>query len=69
MRDVCMSDPYGIMQFNLQVINCDRHEWNVRSNLRFLALQMGMKLGYRKYCCILCECVVYFMRLSISQIT
>jgi hypothetical protein len=68
MRAVCMSGPYGIMQFILQAINCDRCGRNLSSDLRFLALQMGMQLVYKKYCCILCEFVVYVMRLSLSQI-
>jgi hypothetical protein len=30
-------------------------KWKLFSNLKVVALLLGMELGYTKYCCFLCE--------------
>ena len=39
----------------LKCINYNQHQWQLCSDLKVVALVMGLQLGYTKYCCFLCE--------------
>ena len=39
----------------LKCINYYQHQWQLCGDLKVVALVMGLQLGYKKYCCFLCE--------------
>ena len=43
------------MKLLLGKINYDEFKWMLCGDLYVVALLLGMRLGYTKYCCLLCE--------------
>jgi hypothetical protein len=39
----------------LEKINYNKHCWNACGDLKIVAILLGMQLGYKKYCCFICE--------------
>ena len=39
----------------LKCINYNQHQWQLCGDLKVVVLVMGLRLGYTKYCCFLCE--------------
>jgi hypothetical protein len=50
-----MKETYENMKNLLDKINYNKHCWNVCSDLKIVAILLGMQLGYTKYCCFICE--------------
>jgi len=50
-----MKEGYESMKLLLGKIEYDEFKWNLRGDLKVVALLLGMQLGYTKYCCSLCE--------------
>jgi len=50
-----MKDGYESMKLLLGKIKYDEFKWKVCGGLNVVTLLLGMKLGYTKYCCFLCE--------------
>jgi len=46
---------YESMKLLLGKIKYDEFKWKLCGDLKFVALLLGMQLGYTKYCCFLCE--------------
>jgi len=44
------------MKLLLGKIKSDEFKWKLCGDLKVVALLLGLKLGYIKYCCFLCEC-------------
>ncbi|KAK1791329.1 hypothetical protein P4O66_013345, partial [Electrophorus voltai] len=53
-----------------QLLDCleySKYGWHICSDLKVVALLMGLQLGYTKYCCFLCEwdnraCSLYYVK-------
>jgi hypothetical protein len=52
---VHMKETYENMKNILDKINYNKHCWNVCSDLKIIAILLGVQLGYTKYCCFICE--------------
>ena len=50
-----MKESYESMKLLLGKINYDEFKWKLCGDLKFVALLLGMHLGYTKYCSFLCE--------------
>jgi len=50
-----MKESYESMKLLLGKIKYDEFKWKLCGDLKVVALLLGMKLGYTKYCCFLCE--------------
>jgi hypothetical protein len=51
---VQMKETYKNMKNLLDKINY-KHCWNICGDLKITAMLLGIKLGYTKYCCFICE--------------
>jgi hypothetical protein len=51
---VSLKETYDSMKILLDVIKYSDHKWNICSDLKVVALLLGMQLGYTKYMCFLC---------------
>ena len=49
-----MKESYESMKV-LRKVKYDEFKWKVCGDLKVVAQLLGMKLGYTKYCCFLCE--------------
>jgi hypothetical protein len=43
------------MKFLLEAINYDKFKWQNFGDLKVVALLLGLKQGFTKYCCFICE--------------
>ena len=50
-----MKESYESMKLMLGKVKYDEFKWQLRGDLKVVALLLGMQLGYIKYCCFLCE--------------
>ena len=50
-----LKETYETMKQLLHCINYDQHKWQICSDLKVVALLLGLQTGYTKYCCFLCE--------------
>ena len=50
-----MKESYESTKLLLGKIKYDEFKWKLCSDLKVVALLLGMQLGYTKYCCFLCE--------------
>jgi len=39
----------------MEVINYDKFKWQISSDLKVIALLLGLQQGFTKYCCFICE--------------
>jgi len=39
----------------MEAINCDKFKWQIRGDLKVIALLLGLQQGFTKYCCFICE--------------
>ena len=53
--DWSMKESYEAMKLLLGKIKYDVFNWKWGGDLKVVALLLGMKLGYTKYCCFVCE--------------
>jgi hypothetical protein len=52
---VNMKESYKNMKLLLEKIHYEKYKWNICGDLKVIALLLGLKLGYTKYYCFLCE--------------
>ena len=50
-----MKESYESMTLLLGRIEYDEFKWKLCGDLKFVALLLGVQLGYKKYCCFLCK--------------
>jgi len=50
-----MKESYESMKLLLGKFKYDEFKWKLRGDLKVVALVLGMQLGYKKYCCFLCQ--------------
>jgi hypothetical protein len=50
-----MKESYDNIKFLLTMIQYGKYSWYVCGDLKVLALLLGLQLGYKKFCCFLCE--------------
>jgi len=50
-----MKESYESMKLLLGKIKYDEFKWKLFGDLKVVALLLGMQLGYKKYCCLLCD--------------
>jgi len=50
-----MKENYESLKLPLGKIKCDEFKCKLHGDLKVLALLVGIKLRYTKYCCFLCE--------------
>jgi len=50
-----IKESYENIKLLLGKIKYDKFKWKLCGNLKVVALLLGMKLQYTKYCCFLCE--------------
>jgi hypothetical protein len=50
-----MKESYESMKLLLGKIKYDEFKWKLCGDLKVVALPIGMRLVYTKYCCLLCE--------------
>jgi hypothetical protein len=50
-----MKESYEDMKLLLERIHYEKYKWNICRDLKVIALLLGLKLAYTKYCCFLCE--------------
>jgi len=48
-------ESYENMKTLMVVINYDKFKWQIRGDLKVIALLLGLKQGFTKYCCLICE--------------
>jgi hypothetical protein len=48
-------ETYENMKNLLDKINYNKYFWNICGDLKISAILLGMRLGYTKYCCFICE--------------
>ena len=51
-----MKESYESMKLLLGKFKYDEFKWKLHGDLKVVALLLGTKLRYTKYCCFLCEC-------------
>jgi hypothetical protein len=39
----------------MEAINYDKFKWQICGDLKVIALLLGLKQGFTKYCCFICE--------------
>lgn len=49
-----MKECYFDMKLLLNAIDYTRHNWRICSDLKMVAILLGMQLGYTQFCCYLC---------------
>ena len=49
-----LKETYETMKLLLQSIRYEQHAWQICSDLKVIALLLGLQSGYTKYCCPLC---------------
>ena len=49
-----LKECYEVMKMLLLKINYHAHCWSICSDFKVIAIQLGLKTGYTKYCCFLC---------------
>jgi len=54
-HSVLNREPYENMKILLEAINYDKFKWQICSDLKVIALLLGLKQGFTKYCCLICE--------------
>ena len=52
---VHMKETYDNMKQLLRCIKYEQHQWQLCGDLKAAALLLGLQVGYKKYCCFLCE--------------
>jgi hypothetical protein len=52
---VHMRETYASIQGLLEKMCYEDHQWNIRTDLKVVALLTGLQGGYTKCCCFLCE--------------
>jgi hypothetical protein len=52
---VNLKESYEYMKLLLEKIHYEKYKWNICGDLKVTALLIGLRLGYTKYCCFLCE--------------
>ena len=50
-----MKETYETMKLLLQTVKYNEYKWKICSDLKIVALLLGLQTGYTKYCCFLCE--------------
>jgi hypothetical protein len=50
-----MKQSYENMKLLLEMIQYEKYKWNICGDLKVTGLSLGLKLGYTKFCCFLCE--------------
>jgi hypothetical protein len=50
-----IKEVYESMKLLLEKIQCEKYNWNVRGDLKIIAVLLGLQLGCTKFCCFLCE--------------
>ncbi len=51
---VSMKESYDSMSLILQAINYKKYDWKICTDLKVIAILLGLQAGYTKYCCFLC---------------
>jgi PHP family Zn ribbon phosphoesterase len=46
---------YEYMKVLVEAINYDKFKWQIRGDLKVIALLLGLQQGITKYCCVICE--------------
>ena len=61
LPSIPVAHAFGIKESNdsmkqlLQYIKYDKYKWHICADLKFIALLLGLQLGYTKFPCFLCE--------------
>ena len=55
VHEANMKESYESVKLLLGKIKYDEFKWKLCGDLKVVALLFGMQLGYKKYCCFLCE--------------
>jgi len=48
-------ESYENMKILMEAINYDKFKWQICGDLKVIALLLGLKQGFTKYCCFICE--------------
>jgi len=48
-------ESYEDMKILMEAINYDKFKWQFCGDLKVIALLLGLKQGFTKYCCFICE--------------
>jgi len=48
-------ESYENMKILMEAINYDKFTWKICGDLKVIALVLGLKQGFTKYCCFICE--------------
>ena len=48
-------ESYENMKILMEAINYDKFKWQICGELKVIALLLGLKQGFTKYCCFICE--------------
>jgi len=43
------------MKILMEAINYGKFNWQIRRDLKVIAILLGLKQGFTKYCCFVCE--------------
>ena len=49
------NESYKNMNILMEAINCDKFKWQICGDLKVIAFLLGLKDGFTKYCCFICE--------------
>jgi len=49
------NESYENMKILMEAINYNKFKWQICGDLKVIALILGLKQGFTKYCCLICE--------------
>jgi len=49
------TEPHENMKILMEAINYDKFKWQICGDLKVIALLLGLKQGFTKYCCFICD--------------
>ncbi|GBN05626.1 hypothetical protein AVEN_86031-1 [Araneus ventricosus] len=50
-----MKETYGTLKHMLSSIEYSKYSWHICSDLKVIAVLVGLQAGYTKFCCFLCQ--------------
>jgi len=48
-------ESYENMKILIEAFNYDKFKWQICSDLKVIAILLGLKQGFKKFCCFICE--------------